>query len=132
MITAEIFAVLLDYICVNRFLRVTPIIEYFTVNLILVCAKKDCIRGPAHLACLNMRPTSASILTTIRCSYMCPAHSGPEVSDESRFETEDDDLRDTTAQTGDNPNKTTENVVISMITDKPINNLKNLFFTSSC
>jgi len=86
--------------------------EFLGTNLKrrIVCAKKDCTRGPAHLACLNLRPTSASILTTIRCSYMCPAHSSSEVPGESRFETEDDDVRDTYEQTDGVPNKTRENV----------------------
>ena len=45
------------------------------INLYLVCRKKECTRGAAHLACVNFRPSSGSALSFLRSNYCCPRHS---------------------------------------------------------
>ena len=39
----------------------------------LVCGIKDCFRGSAHLACLNLMVPRYQ-LALVRCWYFCPAH----------------------------------------------------------
>ena len=43
---------------------------------------KGCIRGSAHIGCLNLRPPER-MLPTIRAMYRCPAHAKKGKVDDS-------------------------------------------------
>jgi len=72
-------------------------------KLRITCVKKDCFRSAAHLACLNMHPTSDSAMTTIRIAYMCPTHRAPKVVETSRFGSQQGEVAGSVDSAGPEP-----------------------------